>query len=515
MVMPSTDYVLISYSRKDERVMRRIVMFLRNRGVKIWMDNERLVPGTPIWEEEIEKAIKGAGAIVVLLSPDSKISEWVRREISYADQYRKRIFPVLVRGDEDSSITLRLITRQYVDLRQNENAGLNSLSEALQQYLDKLNSLDESDRKDSEPEITTPSERHKNKNRFAQIADFFQWKKIRQRFKLKNPIVIIVLFFLFLGYCGFTCLNSFLRFSNTLYGVAFSPDGQTLATGKQGEIMLWRVSDGNLIKTLNPDPISGKIINNIVFSFDGQTIAFSSSSGDTVNLIQVNDGSLLQTLEGHVFSIESMAFSPNGKILASGSMDKSIMLWNIDDGSLLQVLKGHEDTVISLAFSPDTQILASGSQAQDSVINLWDTNDGSLLQTLNLKGNWINYVNSVAFSADGKTLASGSSDDIVRLWDVSNGSLLHTLTEHTDNINSVAFSPDGQILASGSDDGTIRLWQVNDGNLLHTLKGRNGNVRSLAFSADGFTVIAYTDDNTILLWRVTNGTLLKRLKIGN
>ena len=79
----------------------------------MWVDNEKLVPGTPIWEEEIEKAIKAASAVVVILSPDSKNSEWVRREISLADQYRTRIFPVMVRGDEDSSITIRLITRQY------------------------------------------------------------------------------------------------------------------------------------------------------------------------------------------------------------------------------------------------------------------------------------------------------------------------------------------------------------------------------------------------------------------
>ena len=102
------------------------------------MDNEKLVPGTPIWEEEIEKAIKGASAVIVILSPDSKESVWVRREISFAEQYNKRVFPILVRGDEDSSITLRLITRQYVDIRENEDIGLNSLSAATLFYLEEL-----------------------------------------------------------------------------------------------------------------------------------------------------------------------------------------------------------------------------------------------------------------------------------------------------------------------------------------------------------------------------------------
>jgi hypothetical protein len=135
----STNQVFVSYSRSDEADMRRIVTFLRNQGIKVWLDNERLIPGTPIWEEEIEKAIHAASAVIVVMSPDSKNSEWVRREISLADQNHKRIFPVLVRGDEDTSITLRLITRQFVDLRKNEAAGLTSLHSALSAYRNELN----------------------------------------------------------------------------------------------------------------------------------------------------------------------------------------------------------------------------------------------------------------------------------------------------------------------------------------------------------------------------------------
>lgn len=118
--------------------MRRIVGFLQERGIRVWLDNERLSPGTPVWEEEIEKAINAASAVVAVMSPDSKNSEWVRREISLADQNHKQIFPVLVRGDEDTSITLRLITRQYVDMRENEADGLSSLYAALSNYLSEL-----------------------------------------------------------------------------------------------------------------------------------------------------------------------------------------------------------------------------------------------------------------------------------------------------------------------------------------------------------------------------------------
>jgi len=127
--------VFLSYSRKDEEPMRLIAKFLRAQGIKVWVDNEKLIPGTPIWEDEVEKAIRNAVAIVVILSPDSKNSEWVKREMTMADQHQKRIFPVLVRGDENTSISLRLINRQFVDVRGNMDSGLKSLSDALSYYI--------------------------------------------------------------------------------------------------------------------------------------------------------------------------------------------------------------------------------------------------------------------------------------------------------------------------------------------------------------------------------------------
>jgi TIR domain-containing protein len=136
MSQPLIGPVLMSYSRRDSDVMWRTAKYLREMGINVWVDHEKLVPGTAIWEEEIEKALKAASAIVVVMSPDSKNSEWVRREISLADQYRKHILPILVRSDEDSSIT-----RQFVDLRQNEEKGLQALRSALGLYLETFQTL--------------------------------------------------------------------------------------------------------------------------------------------------------------------------------------------------------------------------------------------------------------------------------------------------------------------------------------------------------------------------------------
>lgn len=142
MSQPPADRIFISYSRKDDEVMRKIAFHLRDQGFRVWVDNEKLVPGTAAWEEGIENAIKNALAVIVILSPDSKGSEWVRREITYADQFRKRVFPVLVKGSEEMSLPIRLVTRQFVDLRTDEEAGLRALSAAISFHLKEKQTLE-------------------------------------------------------------------------------------------------------------------------------------------------------------------------------------------------------------------------------------------------------------------------------------------------------------------------------------------------------------------------------------
>ena len=123
--------VFLSYSRKDEEPMRLIAKYLRVQGIKVWVDNEKLIPGTRVWENEIEKAIIKATAVVVILSPDARDSIWVRREISFAELHNKRTVPVLARRKPDDSMPLSLATTQYVDIRVDEEKGLNLLKAAL------------------------------------------------------------------------------------------------------------------------------------------------------------------------------------------------------------------------------------------------------------------------------------------------------------------------------------------------------------------------------------------------
>ena len=135
MSVPLGPYFFISYSRADMLQQRKVVAELRGRGVKAWVDTDKLVPGSPAWEREIEHSIRGAAGVIVLLSPDSNNSQWVRRELSFAEENDKYIFPVHIRGDESVSIPLRLSAHQRVDLRRNFADGLDNLANALKDHL--------------------------------------------------------------------------------------------------------------------------------------------------------------------------------------------------------------------------------------------------------------------------------------------------------------------------------------------------------------------------------------------
>ncbi|MDM3857430.1 MAG: hypothetical protein PT120_21700 [Aphanizomenon gracile PMC649.10] len=256
----------------------------------------------------------------------------------------------------------------------------------------------------------------------------------------------------------------------------------------------------SLQKTLNGH---SDLVRSVAYSPDGQTLA--SGSGDkTIKLWDVKTGNLLQTLTGHSDLVLSVAYSPDGQTLASEGDD--IKLWNVKTGKLLQTLEGHSSSVWSVAYSPDGQTLASGSK--DNTIKLWNVKTGNLLQTLKGHSHW---VNSVAYSPDSQTLASGSLDKTIKLWNVKTGNLLQTFTGHSDRVISVAYSPDGQTLASGSEDKTIKLWNVNTGELLQTLEGHSNWVISVAYSPDGQTLASGSKDNTIKLWNVKTGNLLQTL----
>ena len=296
--------------------------------------------------------------------------------------------------------------------------------------------------------------------------------------------------------------------------VAYSPDGNTIATvGFSSAIFLSDAATGIL-----KDRLSGhsSTVTDIVFSPDGRTIASAAGKGldRTMRLWDAATGTQLHKFE-HENSVNSIAYSPDSSVIASGVSDRGVHLWNVATGTLIRKFGGiHHSIVDKVAYSPDGRTIATVF-ARYGQVHLWDAATGTPKNTLEHKHKtWRYRVNSVAFSPDGNTIASGSLDGTVRLWNVSTGALKNTITGHIHQVHSVAYNPDGSTIAGGGGarDQAVRLWDTATGTLRRTLIGHTSWGGSVAFSPDGNTVASGSGDHAIRLWDAATGTLKNTLK---
>lgn len=271
-------------------------------------------------------------------------------------------------------------------------------------------------------------------------------------------------------------------------------------------------------------------VTSVAFSPDGATLA-SGSEDKTIEMWKLDAGKRWYTLTGHSDWVTCVAFSPDGATLASGGRDKMIHIWDLNKGKRWYTLTGHSDRVSAVAFSRDGQVLASGSR--DKTVQLWNLNKGRRMSALT---GHAGAVEAVAFSPGGEFLASGSRDKTVQLWDWQNNRSICTLAEHGDWVRAIVFaasspnslagptppSPplvrggvgEGLILASGSRDGTAKLWRVDAqgrGTLLRSMRDNSGDVLCVAFSPDGRVLATGSRDGTIYLWDAGTGGLLEIL----
>jgi WD40 repeat protein/tetratricopeptide (TPR) repeat protein len=321
---------------------------------------------------------------------------------------------------------------------------------------------------------------------------------------------------------------------------AFSPDGLLLASGSSNSLQnmdmgtgdntvrLWSTtrSGGHLLRILNGH---NRMVQSVAFSPDGRLIA--SASGNRVMIWDARNGAQIRTLRDQG---NQVAFRPDGLLLALGSGEGTIELFDPYTGEKVRMLRGHTDKITCLCFSPDGMFLASGSM--DATVKLWEVRPRPEVAILPGHSGG---VSGVAFSPDGRLMASASGDlsrvyfdpegqkrprfepvspsgDIkpghVVLWDTETGRKARTLPGHTQSVTSVTFSYDGLLLASASRDGALKVWNPRTGEEVRTMRGHSGGVAAVAFAPKSLLFASAGVDRTIKLWNASNGQEVRTLR---
>jgi WD40 repeat protein len=257
-----------------------------------------------------------------------------------------------------------------------------------------------------------------------------------------------------------------------------------------------------LLATLGPQP---EIIESIAISPDGSAIA-SGSHDRTVRIWDWASGKERRVLKGSTGGIYCAAWSPDGRQVAAAAYGGKVRIWSEASGAELAVLPVQPDIATSVAWSPDGKWLACGGQ--DRTIRIWDV---AAAKEIRILAGHSGGISSLAWSRDQKKIASASGDSSVRLWDVEAGKEIHTLLGHSSNASSVAWSADGKLVVSGGYDKTVRLWNAESGKEIRTLSGHTDLVRGVAVRGDAMVVASCSRDTTVRLWDVATAQELKVL----
>jgi WD40 repeat protein/class 3 adenylate cyclase len=285
----------------------------------------------------------------------------------------------------------------------------------------------------------------------------------------------------------------FVSSIHSIYSVAFSPDSKYVITGEIPTATLWNAITGEKIRSFSSSRV-GDLVSSVAYSPNGKYVL---GAWDRIaRLWDAATGEEVHKFIGHTAMITSVAFSPDGNTILTGSLDGTARLWDTVTGKEIHWFFSHADAVGSVVFSPDGKYVLLGKS--DGTAGMWAVQAGAeIRQFLGHTGE----INAVAFSPDGKFILTASADRTVRLWNVVTGEELQRFVGHADNIWSVAFSPDGKYVFTSSNDGTVRKWDPQSGEELQRYTDTQ-EVSRMAVSPDGNSLITGNSKGEARLWRI-------------
>jgi WD40 repeat protein len=446
--------VFLSHDSKDKPRVRKLAAALRERGLRVWLDDWVLKPGDDIYLT-IERGLATSRTLILCMSKAAFGSDWIgleRSTVLFRDpaNTERRFVPLLL-TDCERPDTLRRF--KYVDYRRSSNAAFEELLNACL----------------PEPEPATTASSHAPPEKTEE----------------REPIAVFE--------------RKLIGHENWVRSVAISPDGKWAASGSDDKtIRVWNIDTGECQATLKGRT---NAVQGVGITPDGKRI-LSASDDETVRVWDARTGKEILRLRGHKHIVTGVAALLDGlrAISCAAGLDPTLKLWDLISGKCLQTYAGHKGPVASVAVDRKGLQVISGSY--DQTLKLWDIETGQCLTTL--KGH-SEQVNSVQITPDGRYAVSGSEDRAVKIWDLEKGICIGTLEGHQDGIDSVAISPDGVLIAStGFTDNTIRLWDFHSGECVQTIhEDARPEFISIAISPDGSRLIAGgTGPNDIYVYRL-------------
>jgi WD40 repeat protein len=509
------NHIFISYSREDREFTQKLIKKLESKNKSVWVDTDDLY-ASAIWWDELQNAIMESIAYIYLVSKNSLNSEYCKKEYLLASEKHKKIIPILLPGYSEKDIPKNIDIYQWVkwDDLETEDGLSKLISDINTDYewrkfntdLDVKASQWEKDKDMSlllhgealrkvEKKIAERGNEKPQINKLNQEYISKSRKSENQKRRLSSVVgAIILIILLFISLLA-------------IYQTNIAATSQSNAMSEnQNAIEQAKISRATNLAFQSTEIRYTQFNLSLLLSVEAFLIKDLPITRKTLYESTQDEIQLIRYLSGHTKPVRKVAFSPDGKTLASGGDDGNLAIWDTQTNTMLWSVEVNESPspINQIVYSPNSKIVVINTEGSDE--QFWDLRSHENITPHLSHENDYSFTTSFVFSKDGKFFALGDFSGGIYIWDTNNNyhPVAELFTEHTETINSLAFSPDGKILASGDETGHIVLWNTETYKPLGKLLGHTKSISSLAFSPDGIILASSGWDTAIILWNTVS-----------